>query len=359
MGINSFLKDAVSKWYLQQLGSYFNGSIEKQLHTFDINSRILSGTILLHNIECAEIVAYSIESKSESIIPLHLSLQNTHCNTHLSYKFQAALPNNPLNYHYEIRKKFNKAANISTLNSLREKGYSNSGIIFGPSGSGKSYFMNEMIDLLLSTRNDDFIIIDSDYLNPNSRYFKAVPEKLIDTSNLPQFSSKSVLRIGDIAHSGNSHELSTLLTSILDNQEVIESSFVFINSGDIIFRKMSVAEMKNLLEIVAKKHLKIITSFQSISYTIDIPSVKLLAAFCDRFYFTSSHVQLRDVASSLLLEAKAPTDGNGYIINSIIYYDAPYIFQNIITKKDIYFLGPKTQGFIGSELKNEIKNRMD
>lgn len=341
--ISSIIKNALSKGYMWKLERYFYSPSpnDVQLLSFDIANNSITGTISIRNLEYAEIVAYSKYSKDVSNIPLQLSYNS---DTRETYKFTATLPKNPLHHHYEIRKHFNKTGKISILHSLLEEGYSNSGLIFGPSGSGKSYFMNQMVEVLRNTANE-FIIIDSDYLDPRCRYFKSVPETVIDTIDLPQFSSKSVLRIGDIAHAENSIELETLLTSILDNPTVNDSSFVFINCGDVVLRKISAVTLEMLLAIISKKKLKLITSFQRIYDTIENRSVKILAEFCDRFYFTCDHLDTKDIALAQLLIGKAPAI-NGYRHNTIEYYDAPQIFANIQKRKDIYYLGPKTKDFI-------------
>lgn len=351
MQIKSFFNNTVSKLYLDVLNGYCKNdnnddSLNIHFDSLELRSRTAFGTISLRCFECAELVAYSkIKSYGLEASPIILLTPELNLQNQIQYRFQVKLPNNLLQYHYSFRKRFDTTPTISTFNSLVEHGVSNSALIFGPSGAGKSYLMDKMVDLLNPTTNNLFII-DSDYAQ--RYYFKSYPETIISTSILPRFTSKSVLRIGDITHSENMETLISLLLSIFDSQDLPESSFVFINSGDEILKNIPLTSMKTLLSIASEKKLRLITSLQSVYNTIDNQSMKLLKDFCDRFYFTS-YVNYSDLVASLLLEAKKQVnDSSGYSINRIDFNNASYIFQNIIKRKDVFFLGPQTQEFVGN-----------
>lgn len=349
MGIKQYINNTISRLYFNRISIEFQQYVKKPLQSFDIETNILTGTVTLRNFEYPELIAIAKYSYEEIQLNLDLSPTAPSFNRDfpLSFSFRATLPKKPLNYYYELRNQFDKRPKISLTDSMLEKGISNSGLMFGPSGSGKSYLMNEMVESLIKS-DHTFIVIDSDYLNPECKYFKSIPEAFTTTSTLPEFSLKSVLRIGDLAHSERIEELYQFLIRLFENQIISDNTFIIINCGDTILRRFSTEMINSILEKVKQKHLKLITSFQRTSDISLCDSVKNLASYCDRFFFTSDYLNDKFLAASLLLTAKAPIEGSaGYKSNSLGYFDAPYILKNIRHRKDVYFLGPTTKGFVG------------
>jgi hypothetical protein len=205
-----------------------------------------------------------------------------------------------------------------------------------------------LISKLLSFSKSNFIIIDSDHLDPNWLNYISFPEILL---NSPYSSQKlklnSVIRAGEFFHAGESEDIFLFLFNLIESPLVVNETTLILDGGDIIFKKMSPPMIENIINSLTKKNLKMISSFQNVYDIFEFNQIRSLCDFCDRFFFCSYYIDVfKNSAVYSFFKGKDPTNN----FNSLSSFEISEIFPSLMPEKDVFYLGPESKGFVDYSL---------